>query len=419
MAADLASAGKKGVAIHAIYDEWSASRHYQAYHAGLRILTESASARLASPITIPFAALETHDPGYNAQEKSWNFPDPWMGGDWHLRDIVDYQLIAYEGCLHSVAQNREMFLRNFYRVGKNSVEWQGAPFAFVVPPGQKDIPATIKMLDTLKFGLVEIYKAKEKFTADEMEYPVGSYVIPIAQPYGRYAKTLLERQRYPDLREFPGGPPKRPYDTTAQTLPLLMGVNAVQINAPFKASLEKLERIELPAGKIEPQRKQYLLRCDSNNAFIAINRLLKSGVRVARTRKPITDAGREFPPGTFVIRSANVRELAALGVDFFGSDLPLADATPLHQPRVALYKSSIPNIDEGWTRWLLEQYEFPYTTRSRQGNPLRKSKFTIRRHYHPASKCARHRERNPARATHRRPTGSSRTRYSSRAARDC
>ncbi len=362
IAADLAAAGKKGVAIHAIYDEWSASRHYQAYHAGLRILTESASARLASPINIPFAALETHDPGYNAQEKSWNFPDPWMGGDWHLRDIVDYQLIAYEGCLYGVAQNREMFLRNFFRVGKNSVEWQGAPFAFVVPSAQKDIPATIKLLDTLRFGLVEIYKAKEKFTADEIEYPAGSYVIPIAQPYGRYAKTLLERQRYPDLREFPGGPPKRPYDTTAQTLPLLMGVNTVQINAPFKASLEKLDRIELPAGKVEPQKKQYLLRSDSNNAFIAVNRLLKAGVPVARTRKSLTEGGREFPAGTFVIRSANVREFGALGVDFFGSDLPLADATPLHQPRVALYKSSIPNIDEGWTRWLLEQFEFPYST---------------------------------------------------------
>ena len=361
MAADLATAGKKGVAIHAIYDEWSPSRHYQAYHAGLRILTESASARLASPITVPFAALETHDPGYNAQERSWNFPDPWMGGDWHLRDIVDYQLIAYEACLYGVAQNREMILRNFYRIGKNAVEWKESPFAFVIPPKQKDVPATIKMLDTLKFGMVEIYKAKENFTADEIEYPAGSYVIPMAQPYGHYAKTLLERQRYPDLREYPGGPPRRPYDTTAQTLPLLMGVNTAQIAAPFKAGLEKLERIELPIGKEEPRRKQYLLRPDSNNAFIAVNRLLKAGAHVARSKKTIQDGALEFPAGTFVIRSPNVQDFTALGLDFYASDLPLADAVPLRQPRVALYKSHIPVIDEGWTRWLLEQYEFPYT----------------------------------------------------------
>ena len=84
------------------------------------------------------------------RRRSWNFADPWMGGDWHLRDIVDYQLIAYEGCLYGVAQNREMILRNFYRVGKNAVEWKGSPFAFVIPPKQKDVPATIKMLDTLE-----------------------------------------------------------------------------------------------------------------------------------------------------------------------------------------------------------------------------------------------------------------------------
>ena len=362
MAADLAAAGKKGIAIHAIYDEWSPARHYQAYHAGLRILTESASAQLASPVNIPFAALDTHGPGYNAKEKSWNFPDPWMGGDWHLRDIVDYQLIAYAGCLSAVAQNREMFLRSFYRVGRNSVDWKGSPFAFVIPPDQKDVPATVKMLQTLRFGLVEVYRAKGKFTADEMEYPAGSYVIPIAQPYGRYAKTLLERQRYPDLREYPGGPPQRPYDTTAQTLPLLMGVKSAEIKAPFKTDLEKLDRIELPAGKVEPRRKEYLLRPDSNNAFIAVNRLLKSGVHVARSKKPFQDGGRDFPAGTFVIRSAAVQDLTSLGIDFYGSDLPLADAVPLRSPRVALYKSYIPANDEGWTRWLLEQYEFPYTS---------------------------------------------------------
>src|SRR5579871_891298 len=133
VAADVASTGKQGIAINAIYDEWSPSRHYQAYHGGVRMLTESASAMLASPVTIPFSALDTQGPGYNAQKKSWNFPDPWMGGEWHLRDIVEYQLVAFEGCLHAVAQNREMFLRNFVQIGRNAAGWKGSPFAFVIP----------------------------------------------------------------------------------------------------------------------------------------------------------------------------------------------------------------------------------------------------------------------------------------------
>lgn len=362
MAEDLAAAGKKGVAIHAIYDEWSPSRHYQAYHAGVRVITESASAMLASPVDVPFSSLEAHDLGYNAQERSWNFPDPWMGGEWHLRDIVDYQLIAFEACLYNVAQNREMVLRNFYHIGKNSVDWSGRPFAFIIPPSQKDFPATVKLLQTLRFGLVEIYQARKNFTADGMEYPAGSYVVPMAQPYGRYAKTLLERQQYPDLREYPGGPPKRPYDATAQTLPLLMGVRIAEINHPFEAALEKTDRIELPPGHMEPGKSQCFLRPDSNNAYLAVNRLLKAGVRVLRSRDAIEAGGQTFPPGTFVIDSTDVSSVAKLGLDVYGSGQPVKDAVPLRAPRIGLYKSYIPNIDEGWTRWLLEQYEFPYSS---------------------------------------------------------
>jgi zinc carboxypeptidase len=362
MAAALATAGKKGVVVNAIYDFWTPARHYQAYHGGLRILTESASARLASPIRVRFEDLDAHSLGYSARHASWNFPDPWRGGEWRLRDIVDYQLIAFEACLYNVAAKRAMFLRNFYHIGRKAVERSAPPFAYLFPPQQKDLPAAVKLLNTLRFGLVEVQHAKQPFTADGIEYPPGSYVILLAQPYGGYAKTLLERQKYPDLREYPGGPPRRPYDVTAQTLPLLMGVHALEVQNPFVAEMEKLNRIELPPGKVEPARKQYLLRADSNNAYLAVNRLLKAGAQVARLKVAVKDGAREFPPGTFVIRSGNVRELAGLGVDFPATDLALADAKLLRAPRVGLYKSYVPTMDEGWTRWLLEQYEFPYTS---------------------------------------------------------
>ncbi len=361
MAAELATAGKRGVAVNAMYDFWAPARHYQAYHGGLRILTESASARIASPIRIRFDQLDTQALGYNAQRSSWNFPDPWPGGEWHLRDIVDYQLITFGAALYHAAQNREMYLRNFHRIGKRAVERRGPPFAYVVPPEQKDPAAAVKMLNTLRFGMVEVHRARQKFTADGLEYPAGTHVILLAQPYGSYAKTLLERQRYPDLREYPGGPPKRPYDVTAQTLPLLMGVGAVEVRDAFQADLEKLDKIELPAGKMEPARRQYLLRADSNNAYLAVNRLLKAGGAVARLSAAARDGNREFPAGTFVVRSGNSRELAALGVDFSATDQPLADAAPLRAPRIGLYKSYVASMDEGWTRWLLEQFEFPFT----------------------------------------------------------
>ncbi|MDQ6665450.1 MAG: M14 family metallopeptidase, partial [Acidobacteriota bacterium] len=137
MASDITASGKKGVAIHASYDFWTPSRHYQAFHGGLRILTESASARLASPITIRPDQLEKNALGYDAQERSWNFLEPWEGGIWRLRDIVDYQLTAFESCLYNAAIHREDMLRNFYRVGQRAIA-RTTPYAFVIPAKQRD-----------------------------------------------------------------------------------------------------------------------------------------------------------------------------------------------------------------------------------------------------------------------------------------
>jgi Zinc carboxypeptidase len=363
MAQALAADGKKGVAVNAVYDEWTPARHYQVYHAGLRVLTESASAQLASPIKVSVAQLDSHALGYNPRQRSWNFPDPWLGGEWHLGDIVSYQLVAYESCLLTVARNRDAFLKSFYRLGANALKPpKGYPFAYIFPTEQKDPAATAKLLNTLRIGLVEVYRAQAPFTVDGIDYTTGAYVIPIAQPYGHYAKTLLERQRYPDDRLYPGGPPKRPYDVTAQTLPLLMGVKIAEIHNPFEAKLEKVDTIPLPPGQISLSAKQYLLRPDSNNAYIAVNRLLKQGAEVSRLQSPLTDGKQQYPAGTFVIRSGQMRDLAALGVDFSTTSLALNDAKPLHSPRIAIYKSYVPSIDEGWTRWVMEQYEFPYTS---------------------------------------------------------
>ena len=117
MASDLTAAGKPGIAIHAAYDFWSPSRHYQAFHGGLRILTESASALLASPLAVTPDQIDEDALGYKPREKSWNYLEPWLGGVWKLRDIIDYQEIAFESLLHNAAVNREDMLRNFYQRG--------------------------------------------------------------------------------------------------------------------------------------------------------------------------------------------------------------------------------------------------------------------------------------------------------------
>src|SRR6185503_10156125 len=116
IATDLTAAGKTGISIHASYDFWTPSRHYQAFHGGLRILTESASAKLATPIRITPDQIAHEALGYNPRESSWNYLQPWLGGTWRLRDIIDYQEPAFESLLYNAAIHREEMLRAFYRV---------------------------------------------------------------------------------------------------------------------------------------------------------------------------------------------------------------------------------------------------------------------------------------------------------------
>ncbi|PYS36897.1 MAG: hypothetical protein DMG14_23110 [Acidobacteria bacterium] len=195
--------GKTGITTNAVYDSWTPARAYQHYHGAVRILTEAASVQYASPIKQNFSDLRP-GVGYDPRTISWKFPALWRGGEWHLRDIVDYELTAAMGALENMAFYRERWLRNFYTVQKRAVSWNSVPFAFVIPPEQRDPVSTVEMLNILQFGEVEVERADSAFTADGVQYPKGSYVIRVAQPFGAFAKTMMERQAYPDLREYPG-----------------------------------------------------------------------------------------------------------------------------------------------------------------------------------------------------------------------
>src|SRR5438874_8357791 len=216
-------------------------------------------------------------------------PPRQSAGEWHLRDIVDYELTAAMGALEHMAYYRERWLRNFYTVQKRAISWNGTPYAFVIPPDQRDPVTAVEMLNILRFGEVEIEQAVGAFTADGVEYPKGSYVVRVAQPFGAFAKTMMEKQVYPDLREYPGGPPQRPYDVTAHTLPMQMGVKVITVNQPFQASLEKVEKVTTAAGTVDVgpgvgpgsgPAKAYILEHESNASMKALNRLMKEKAEV-------------------------------------------------------------------------------------------------------------------------------------------
>ena len=228
MAWELAGEGKSGIAINAVYDAWTPARAYQHYHGGVRILSEAASANLASPIDVPFDQLATRGRGFNPRERSWNFTNPWPGGRWTLRDIVSYQTDGAYALLENAARYRDRWLANFLTVEGRAVRgWRGWPYAYVLPRQHQDSVGLATLLGILHRGQVEIRTALHPIALGAQRFPAGSYVVVLRQPYAAFAKALLEPQRYPDLRLYPGGPPLPPYDVTAHTLPLLMGVIAV------------------------------------------------------------------------------------------------------------------------------------------------------------------------------------------------
>ena len=239
MAWELAGQGKTGISINSTYDAWTPARAYQHYHGGVRILSETASADLATPIDIPFDRLQARERGYNPRERSWNFTNPWRGGRWSLRDIVSYQTEGAYALLSHAAHDRERWLTNFFNIETRAIRgWREWPYAYVIParPPQDSV-ALSALLGILRRGGVEIRTALQSFSVQGQRHAAGTYVVVLRQPYAAFAKTLLEVQNYPDRRLYPGGPPERPYDVTAHTLPLLMHVTATAANDSLRVPL--------------------------------------------------------------------------------------------------------------------------------------------------------------------------------------
>ena len=363
--------GFSGVEWKQRYDAWSPARAYYHTHGGVRILTEVASADFADPIEIETSNL---DPIY--RQRHWFFPDPWPGGSWGLRQIVDYHYHAAMGALGAAADLREALLTGMYAAQRRSVEPPaGAPYAFLFPVPQTDAVVSAKLLEVLELGDVRLHRARSAFHADGLRYEAGTTVVLLAQPAGRFAKTILERQEYPRLLQYEGGPLDPPYDVTAHTLPLLMNVRVETAMQPFDAQLVGLDEVVPPPGRIAPSRAgptvAYLLDPRVNNSYSAAVKLAGRGL--SRSLQGFEAERRTWPAGTWMLhapRSSSeaidfqrrldelMRELhlEAVGV----SELPDVGVAWVGEPRAAIYQSFIPSMPEGWLRFLLDDYQIPY-----------------------------------------------------------
>ncbi len=370
MALDLTEAGKTGIVHMDSYDLWwhGGGRTVPARHNMVGILSEAASAFSGDPITQDTTELEQPRLGTL-------FPEAWQGGEWCPRDIVEYELISAKSLVRLLDRQREDFVENFVAPTQKQVRLgeAGGPFAYVILAEQPDPGAAAEMLRVLRKGGVEVHEARAPLQAGGRTYPAGTRVVLMAQPFRAHAKDLLEPQAYPDMRPYPGGPPDVPYDVAGWTLPYQMGVEAVEVAAPFPtAGLVMLDSVPVHPGTVIGSGDSFALDPRMNNTHRAIHEVLREGGQVTFAAAPVTAGAERWPTGTPVVSGAGdlaqraQRWARELGVDAVATPRPAGQA--LERRRVGLYKPWTASMDEGWTRWVFEQWGVPFDTCTTRGS---------------------------------------------------
>jgi hypothetical protein len=377
----LEEAGKTGVGHNMIFDSYwpGATRNTAWWKNVTGLLTEVASARIASPVYVDPGELRAGGKGIPEYGRRSNFPSPWEGGWWRLRDIVEYELVATWAFLEANAENRVSILGNMNRMARWSIENGSTepPYAFVIPPSQHDPVAAAKLVELLLRHGIEVAEATEPLEVGYSVYPAGTTVIPAAQPYRPFLLTMLRPQRYPEVRNSSDGGILAPYDVASWSLPLSMGVEVIEASHPIGSSLEPLSEPSWPRPQIEENGAGHLIPAAADSAYAAINRLLADGVKVYR----LGDDNGVVQRGDIFLSANDIdpSKLGDIADDFHVPVVPLASAPDtdllrVGSARVGLFKPWVASMDEGWTRFVLENYEFPLTTISNE--TIRSGEFT-------------------------------------------
>jgi hypothetical protein len=341
--------------------------------------TETALYRYATPL---FYAVSDFPEDKRALRSESLYPSPWRGGWWRLRDAVDYMLITSVATLDYAAKFKEDLLYNRYQAGRDAIRKyeREPPFAyFVSQEEQRDPVVAAELLRRLAMNGVRVYSLERETVHEGATHPAGAWVVPMNQENAELVRQVLEIQTYPDLREFPEGPPEQPYDASGWTLPLQMDVRVVEARAPLSERTRAAMRlvqgkpgggaawdsvpgvgfdanpvaagIVPPPGAISGSGTALLLDPAQNNAYRAVNQAFEGGARV------FLDAEGRFALDG--LSEAAARELSD-SLHLRAERARAGTGTSLSRPRIGLHRPWDPSMDEGWTRWLFEQYGFDF-----------------------------------------------------------
>ena len=371
----LEEAGKSGAISGWSYDAYwpGGTKNTACLKNVIGLLTEVASCRIASPVYVDPNELSGGRKGLPDYRQQSNFPNPWPGGWWRLRDIVDYELIAANALLEACSTYRQEILASYVAMGRSAADkgLHEAPYAYVIPPAkhQHDPHAAQQLVSILLENGLEAKRAEsELVTEDGRRFEPGSIVFLAAQPYRAFLVEMMERQRYPEVREGPETKEIfKPYDVTAWTLPLMMGVDWSRVDRPFEGKLADAQGYEVTGTFQAATNRSFVIHARDNASYRVVNQLLAKGVRVSRALEGTKNLATPIEPGDFLIGPSaadRLQELsAALGVPVWTVEEDVHPrAAALRAPRIGLYKPWSASADEGWTRYVLDHYDFHYTS---------------------------------------------------------
>ena len=305
---------KPGTVSYMGFDAWwnGGLRSVPAFHNMHGILTETAGYGYATPHIYTPAEIGTSFPtGIPTKFPTVFYPLPWQGGRWALRDAIDYMLTADWGLLALAADRNQHFLHKAWDLATANIE-NKTFYGYIIPNNQRDPHAAAVLADRLHQAGIEVHMLSQSLTQNGRTYPEGSYLLRAQQAFRGYLVDLMEPQAYPELRSGQTGPTKRPYDLAGWTLSMQLGVDVEKLAAPLPDGtvLSRLDRVPNP----EPTAQH----SDTGN-LLKIAAILKQNT-------PVSWPGRK-----------------------------------LKTPRVAIYQPYTANIDTGWTMWLLDTFQIPYT----------------------------------------------------------
>ena len=371
MMKDMTRDGLDGVSQQYLFDDyWPGSTETCLWKSVIGMLTEAASAKVATPIYVEPNELRVIGKGLGEYKKSINMPQPWEGGWWKLSDIVDYEMSSTKSLLKTASLHREAILEFRNELSMREVEKGKTepPYYYIIPAQQRDASELVYLINLLKEHGILVYKTGEGLQLDNKVLEKGSFVVPLAQPFRSFIKEVLEVQEFPARHYTPGGEMIKPYDITSWSLPLHMGVKSWEVNERFPQLEAVLEMTDdaFDLRSVADQKSMGLFPVDNNESFKAAFRAMELGLSVERLADVAEINGRNIAKGSFVISADKKGDnwkvlIGELTVDPVYTDLKPESARALSMPRIALVETNFHDMDAGWTRFVLDGYHIPYT----------------------------------------------------------